>query len=109
MTKTQRIERNLQQTVDGIKAGKVQEVSTSLAIIAQCQIDINYTLALLLEEIKDEKAQTIPLERIKKAREEIEKKIHEYCGSGNEVTQAYCDGFKSSLAIINKVMEESEG
>lgn len=48
------------------------------------------------------------LHRIKKAREEIEKKAHEYSGSGNEVTQAYCDGFKDSLGILDKLIEEIE-
>jgi hypothetical protein len=48
------------------------------------------------------------LDKIKKAREEIWKNVYEYSGSGNEVTQAYCDGFKASLNIIDKLFSESE-
>lgn len=52
MTNKERLANNLQITVSGIKSEKVQEVTTSLAIIAQCQIDISYTLALMLDEMK---------------------------------------------------------
>jgi signal transduction histidine kinase len=51
----------------------------------------------------------IPLDKVKKAREDILKKAYEYSGSGNEVTQAYCDGFKNSLEILDKLIAESEG
>jgi len=47
-------------------------------------------------------------EKIKQARKEIWEKVQEYSGSGNEVTQAYCDGFKDSLAVLDKLIE-SEG
>lgn len=51
---------------------------------------------------------SIPLAKVKQAREEIQEKVQEYSGSGNEVTQAYCDGFKDSLAILDKLIAESE-
>jgi hypothetical protein len=64
-----------------------------------------------IEMLRDwqEGVKAIPLDKIKEARAEIEKKIHEYSGSGNEVTQAYCDGFKEDLAILDKLIAESEG
>lgn len=46
------------------------------------------------------------LSKINKARAEILKNVYEYSGSGNEVTQAYCDGFKVSLEIILRNMGE---
>lgn len=50
----------------------------------------------------------IPLDKVKKAREKIWKKAYEYSGSGDETIQAYCDGFKDSLKILDKLIE-SEG
>lgn len=46
--------------------------------------------------------------KVKQAREDIWKKVQEYSGSGNEVTQAYCNGFKDSLAILDKLIESDE-
>lgn len=48
------------------------------------------------------------LDKVKHTREEIWKNAYEYSGSGNEITQAYCDGFKASLKILDKLIE-SEG
>ena len=91
MSNTQRIERNLRQTVDGIEAGKVQEVSTSLAIIAQCQIDINYTLAMMLDEMQTASL----LDKVKQAREEME-------------IASYSKGYDEVLEILDRLIE-SEG
>ena len=44
----------------------------------------------------------------KKARDDIREKVKEYSGSGNEVTQAYCDGFKDSLAILDALIESED-
>jgi len=68
---------------------------------------VNHICEDMRKEVKEFEA--IPLDKIKEARAEIEKKIHEYSGSGNEVTQAYCDGFKEDLAILDKLIAESEG
>lgn len=46
------------------------------------------------------------LSKIDKARAEILKNIYKYSGSGNEVTQSYCDGFKDSLEIVIRNMGE---
>ncbi len=46
------------------------------------------------------------LSKIDKVRAEILKNIYKYSGSGNEVTQAYCDGFKDSLEIVGRNMGE---
>ena len=51
---------------------------------------------------------TIPLDKVKQARKEIADRVYRYSGSGNEVTQAYCDGFKASLEILDKLIAESE-
>lgn len=48
------------------------------------------------------------LEKVKQARKEIADRVYRYSGSGNEVTQAYCDGFKASLEILDKMMEGGE-
>jgi len=56
--------------------------------------------------LKVEPIEIISLDKVKQAREEIWKNVYEYSGSGNEVTQAYCDGFKSSLAILDKLISE---
>lgn len=50
----------------------------------------------------------ISLDNVKKARKEIADRVYRYSGSGNEVTQAYCDGFKASLEILDKLIAESE-
>lgn len=51
-SRADRVGFNLNQTMQAIKDGKVQTTETSLGIIAQCQIDISYTLALILDEMK---------------------------------------------------------
>lgn len=55
-----------------------------------------------MEEVK-----AIPLEKVKQAREKMWKNVYEYSGTGDEVLQAYCDGFKASLQIMDKLIEES--
>jgi hypothetical protein len=50
----------------------------------------------------------ISLAKVKQARNEIWKKAYEYSGSGNEVIQAYCDGFKDSLKILDELIESEE-
>lgn len=50
----------------------------------------------------------ISLDKVKQAREEIWKNVYEYSGTGDEVLQSYCDGFKASLQIIDKLIEEVE-
>jgi len=67
---------------------------------------VNHICEDMRKEVKEFEA--IPLDKVKQAKEEIKKKVYEYSGSGNEVTQAYCDGFKDSLAILDKLIE-SEG
>ena len=52
--------------------------------------------------------QATPLDKVKQARKEIADRVYRYSGSGNEVTQAYCDGFKASLEILDKLIAESE-
>jgi hypothetical protein len=56
-----------------------------------------------------EEIQAIPLDKVNQARLEISENMFRYSGSGNEVTQAYCDGFKDSLKILDKLIAESEG
>ena len=51
-SRADRVGFNLNQTMQAIHDGKVQATETSLGIIAQCQIDISYTLALMLDEMK---------------------------------------------------------
>jgi hypothetical protein len=55
-----------------------------------------------------EEIQAIPLDKVNQARLEISENMFRYSGSGNEVTQAYCDGFKASLKIIDKLIESEE-
>lgn len=58
--------------------------------------------------LKEGSIEVVSLDKIKKVREEIWKNCYEYSGTGNEVVQAYCDGFKNSLKILDKLIEESE-
>jgi len=51
---------------------------------------------------------SISLEKVKRAREELSNRVYDYSGSGEEITQAYCDGFKDSLKILDKLISESE-
>lgn len=60
------------------------------------------------ELLKAEPIKAIPLEKVKQAREEIWKNVYEYSGTGNENLQSYCDGFKASLKILDKLITESE-
>lgn len=48
------------------------------------------------------------LDKVKQVRGKISDRVYRYSGSGNEVTQAYCDGFKASLEILDKLIPESE-
>ena len=47
-----RVQANLDGTLNNIREHKLQSAEVSLSIIAQCQIDISYTLALILDEMK---------------------------------------------------------
>jgi hypothetical protein len=47
-----KVQANLDGTLNNIKEHKLQSAEVSLSIIAQCQIDISYTLALILDEMK---------------------------------------------------------
>ena len=58
--------------------------------------------------LRAEPIKAVSLDKVKQAREEIWKNTYEYSGSGNEVIQAYCDGFKASLKIIDKLIESEE-
>lgn len=58
--------------------------------------------------LKAEPIKAVLLDKVKKAREEISDRVYRYSGSGNEVTQAYCDGFKASLEILDKLIESEE-
>lgn len=52
--------------------------------------------------------QAIPLDEVKQAREKTVEKVCMFSGSGNENTQAYCDGLKAGLEILDKLMEGVE-
>lgn len=61
------------------------------------------------DELKDaSQDKTILLDKVKQAREEIWKNVYEYSGTGDEVLQAYCDGFKASLAILDRLIESED-
>ena len=47
-----KVQANLDGTLNNIRNQKLQSAEVSLSIIAQCQIDISYTLALILDEMK---------------------------------------------------------
>lgn len=55
-----------------------------------------------------EEVKAIPLEKLKQAREKTLKKVRMFSGSGTEITQAYCDGLKAGLEILDKLMEGVE-
>ena len=57
--------------------------------------------------LEAEPIKAVSLDKVKQAREEIRKKTYEYSGSGDETIQAYCDGFKDSLKILDKLIAES--
>lgn len=48
------------------------------------------------------------LDKVKQAREEISENVFRYSGSGNEITQSYCDGLKASLEILDKLIESED-
>jgi hypothetical protein len=101
MTNKERVSNNLQITVDGIKSEKVQEVATSLAIIAQCQIDTNYTLAMMLDEMQTEGL----LDKVKQAREEMKKLAN------HKVRPISCEqevAVEMCIAILDKLIESEE-
>lgn len=60
-----------------------------------------------IEMLRDwqEEVKAIPLDVIISCKQELITKIIEYSGSGNEVTQAYCDGFKHCLEILDNLTE----
>lgn len=62
----------------------------------------------ILDKLIGSEVQVISLERVKQAREKIFDRMYKYYGSGNEITQAYCDGFKDSLKILDKLLESEE-
>ena len=52
-----KVQANLDCTLNNIKEHKLQSAEVSLSIIAQCQIDISYTLALILDEMRKSRRQ----------------------------------------------------
>jgi hypothetical protein len=55
-----------------------------------------------------DKADVIPLDRIKKVREKIFENVYRYSGTGNEVLQSYCDGFNYCLKLIDNLIESAD-
>ena len=51
-SRAEKVQANLDGTLNNIRNQKLQSTEVSLSIIAQCQIDISYTLALILDEMK---------------------------------------------------------
>ena len=76
----------------------------------------NQTVTILLEqfnhmcdellELREYKKNSINM--IDKIRSEIAKEVINYSGTGEEVIQAYADGLKKGLDIIDKYKAESE-
>ncbi len=52
ISRAERVQANLDGTLNNIREHKLQSAEVSLSIIAQCQIDISYTLALMLDEMQ---------------------------------------------------------
>lgn len=98
-SRADRVQANLNFTCQAIKDNKAQSTETSLAIIAQCQIDISYTLASILDEMRENKVKSIPLDKVKQAIEKIGDLPAEY--------STLIDG-KKVLSILDKLVE-SEG
>lgn len=55
-----------------------------------------------------EEVKAIQLDEVKQAREKTVEKVCMFSGSGDEITQAYCDGLKAGLEILDKLMEGVE-
>ena len=94
-SRAERVQANLNYTMQFIKDCKVQATETSLSIIAQCQIDISYTLALMLDEMLGRKDKAIPLDKVKQAREEME-------------FASYSKGYDEVFEILDKLIESEE-
>jgi hypothetical protein len=107
-SRAERVQANLDGTLNNIREHKLQSAEVSLSIIAQCQIDISYTLALILDEMQTEK-QAIPLDKIKQAREKIEPYVYEdkYDCINDDMTGWICAS--EVLLILDKLIAESEG
>lgn len=58
--------------------------------------------------LEQERVAAIPMDVINSVKKELARKITKYSGSGEEVIQSYCDGFKDSLGILNVALEELE-
>lgn len=79
--------------------------------IEECEIVVDkgeLIKALQYDRRQYEKGKADMIEKINLARKEISEKALLYSGSGNEVTQAYCDGFKASLKILDKLIESED-
>ena len=83
-------------------------IYTIIEPFCETVVEKKLSKAELKQILKKGMQKSIPLDQIKQVRDEMQEKIHEYSGSGNEVTQAYCDGFKDSLAILDNLTAESE-
>lgn len=104
-SRAERVQANLNFTCQAIKDNKTQPIETSLAIISQCQIDISYTLASMLDEMRENKVKSIPLDEVKKTREEIVELDFDF-GDFYDHTESIRDMI---LPIIDKLIAESEG
>lgn len=100
-SRAERVQANLNYTMQFIKDCKVQATETSLSIIAQCQIDISYTLALMFDEMLERKGKAIPLDKVNQAVKEIQKLRGCSCNCSDGVIDDVED-------ILDKLIE-SEG
>lgn len=103
-SRAERVQANFNFTCQAIKDNKTQPIETSLAIISQCQIDISYTLASMLDEMREKKVKSIPLDKVKQAREDIDAQ----CGRRGLDDYDYCSGLIFARNVLDKLIE-SEG
>ena len=47
------VNEHMDKVFDSIKSGNVQQIETSLSIIAQSLLDINFTLALMYDKMNE--------------------------------------------------------
>jgi len=83
---------------------KEEKINTLKAIIQECE-DYQWQRKITLYEIIKDLEQEPILDKI---RAEMLEEMLSHSGTGEEVIQAYADGLKKGLAILDKYKEESE-
>ena len=86
--------RDKRERVNGVTSELSDDLRVKVLIMYTLE-EISDTLAIMLDEMREKKVKSIPLDKVKKAREEME-------------FASYSKGYDEVFEILDKLIEESE-